>query len=314
MSVTCPECGAENRDDAKFCRGCGFSLKGVARPPGAPAVPVSPTALADTVPAALDERPSAERTDFDPTEPAPASNGAAAATSLPASGPAWASSDPVPAPSGRWRVGGWAALAGGVIVVMALAVWSGRGERAHSASPAVPAATAAATPAVASAVAPAPAPVATPVATSLPAQGSAATAGDANPGAAPAVPSSPSAPVVAPTAAVPARPKADPVPSRAPVAKSDTTPKARAEARPEPSRAPSAAREPEPTTAVASVAGAAPAARAEPLPELCPGKNFFMAIVCLKQECTKPAHAQHPKCVDFLEKERRREERDALYR
>ncbi|WP_395139762.1 hypothetical protein [Schlegelella aquatica] len=48
--------------------------------------------------------------------------------------------------------------------------------------------------------------------------------------------------------------------------------------------------------------------------ELCAGKNFLMAIVCLKQECSKPAYAQHAKCVDFLEKERQREEREAMFR
>lgn len=49
---SCPGCGTENRDDAKFCKGCGTSIANL--PPAAapreraarPAIPVSPTRVA----------------------------------------------------------------------------------------------------------------------------------------------------------------------------------------------------------------------------------------------------------------------------
>ena len=54
--MNCPTCNTANRDDAKFCRGCGKRLDAVAPPatpdvsaaPAAPAAPVAPADVADT--------------------------------------------------------------------------------------------------------------------------------------------------------------------------------------------------------------------------------------------------------------------------
>lgn len=87
----------------------------------------------------------------------------------------------------------------------------------------------------------------------------------------------------------------------------------RGEARGEPSRSTAARDEGAGTARPSAAADGSRTSTAAPV-ELCAGKNFLMAIVCLKQECSKPAYAQHAKCVDFLEKERQREEREAMFR
>ncbi|MEW6100229.1 MAG: zinc ribbon domain-containing protein, partial [Pseudomonadota bacterium] len=166
MSVSCLECGAENREEAKFCRSCGFALARGSAAAAAPADELPPSALADTVPAALDEaRPGPRTIDFDPTEapPAPAPVPAPAPAPVPALAPAgaaplaapaplaagfgtspaarlaqpeadgdlpepvWASREPLPAGSGGG--GRWALVIAALVCLGAAALWFGRTTR-----------------------------------------------------------------------------------------------------------------------------------------------------------------------------------------
>lgn len=156
MSVSCLECGAENREEAKFCRSCGFALARGSAAAAAPADELPPSALADTVPAALDEaRPGPRTIDFDPTEappapapvPAPVAAAPLAAPAPRAAGlgtspaarlaqpeadedlpePAWASREPLPVGSGS--AGRWALVIAALVCVGAAALWFGRTTR-----------------------------------------------------------------------------------------------------------------------------------------------------------------------------------------
>lgn len=54
-------------------------------------------------------------------------------------------------------------------------------------------------------------------------------------------------------------------------------------------------------------AKAAPSGAATPQP-LCQDRGFFGRFSCMKEECEKPANAQHPDCISWLEMERRNRE------
>ena len=54
---------------------------------------------------------------------------------------------------------------------------------------------------------------------------------------------------------------------------------------------------------------AAPAAPEVPK-DVCGGRVFIALLSCLKNECQDPVKAKHPRCVEFLEAERRREQQN----
>jgi hypothetical protein len=60
---------------------------------------------------------------------------------------------------------------------------------------------------------------------------------------------------------------------------------------------------PAPTPAAAPPAPEAPK-------EVCGGRVFIALLSCLKNECQDPVKAKHPRCVEFLEAERRREQQN----
>jgi zinc-ribbon domain len=101
MSKACLNCGAENADEAKFCRVCGRAIVPLAVvPPSAPILESSPELPAET---------SVDSVAPSPYVPIPTGPG-----SLPPS---------MPAPPARSLIGLWAGLAAIVVALIAVGTW-----------------------------------------------------------------------------------------------------------------------------------------------------------------------------------------------
>lgn len=263
MAVVCAACGTENRDAAKFCRGCGARL-------GEGAVAQNPASWAQTQPSDLPE----ERTVL-VSAPARAASSRTASTPGPAdaaTAPAAPAASMTPASAPAASRGGWVIGLLVALVLVAGALWGWLGSGRDGAPPPAPAAPVAASPAAVpesppAAVAPPPAPVEL---SPLP-----PAAVVAEPPAAVEATPPPTAPTPAPAAAMPPRPR----PTR--------------NALPPPVAAP----EPAP----APVASAPPPVAA-PVPppaspqQACANLGFIARSRCLVTECAKPSHARHPQC------------------
>ncbi|MDA7418528.1 zinc ribbon domain-containing protein [Xenophilus arseniciresistens] len=271
MAQVCSACGTDNRDAAKFCRGCGARLGEQVAAPG-------PAHWEHTQPADLLEqeqtvliKPAAKRV-------APAPPAAPQAQATPAPDAASAASAPR-----RWLL--WVGLALGLLVVAAAFVlWLRGAGKAADPAPPQPAAAAPAP------VAPAPAP--TVLAPVEPVQ----TPSSAIPAVTPSLAPEPSAvqPAPAPAAAPAPAPSA---PAAAP--------------RPRPRRESAAAPvAPAPAElAPAAPVPAAPAPAPAPVPpeQTCGALGFFAKARCMAAECAKPALAKHPQCEAVREQQRREE-------
>ena len=278
MPLTCPKCGAENRESAKFCLKCAQQLV-----PLGPSAPPQPRAK---------KRRRRRQTTAAATDVAPA----------PASAPA-----PAAAASGlRWALM-VAAFATAVVAAWALmrppAARTADAPSAGATQPAAPSPRTAAPTIAASTSILVPAPQ-TPVAP-LPGQPAPRVSVPASSASAPvqaAAPAAATRPVtvqaagVDTTAAVAKRPERHP-------ARSDKTTRAPRQALASPPSAVVAP--PEPIEAPAP-RPPAPAVVAAPSGALCAERRFIGYAMCLQAECTKPGMRQHPQCV------RMREQQDAV--
>jgi uncharacterized RDD family membrane protein YckC len=56
--MDCPKCGTENSPQSRFCRNCGFDIKGItAETPGQPRIPPVPSSMSPAVPATASTNP-----------------------------------------------------------------------------------------------------------------------------------------------------------------------------------------------------------------------------------------------------------------
>ncbi|MCM5682609.1 zinc-ribbon domain-containing protein [Schlegelella sp. S2-27] len=371
MSLICPKCGTDNRDKAKFCRGCGASLAGVAadapapvEPPAAVAttplkpcpacgtpneasalqcrvcgLPMNPQApapagsdvdlllgLGNTAPTPLDDATVVASAPLPPVPPPPPPPAVPAVDPLSVLPPVEASppAPPPPAdapasfmdqppPSERKAPLMLVGLVAAGVLAGAGAWWLLQSNKPQEpmVEAAPPAPMAAPAPAPAPTPEPAPAPAAMPpvVAEPTPEPASAPaemTAAPANPLGALSAEDEAAAKKAKDEERAKARAEAR---ARA-KAKADAEARDRAEAaaraaaarKPEP---PKPAFVPPPAPAAASAAPAVPA-------DVCGGRVFIALLSCLKSECQDPVKARHPKCVDFLEAERRRERQNQL--
>lgn len=289
MAQVCSACGTDNREAAKFCRGCGARL-------GELAAAQRPAHWEHTQPADLLDQ---EQTVL--IKPAAAK--AIAAGEMPTVSPAAqhprstsadgaAGSTSAAAQSRQWPL--WAGLALGLLLLgAALVIWWGSSGK-HT-SPPEPSAAAASPPAAP--VAPAPAPASG----ELRQIESAQAPSSAVPTAAPALSPEPELPQPAPAPTSAATPAA-PMPAASPAA---PRPRPRRE-----STAAAAAPAPEPTpVAPAPIAPTAPVAAPAPAsPEQsCGALGFFARARCMAAECAKPALSKHPQCEAVREQQRREE-------
>lgn len=264
MSLTCPKCGAENRDSAKFCLKCAQQL-----------VPLGPSAPPPSAPnKRRRRRRSAES----------ASGGVPAHTAETAKPPL------------RWL------LVVGALIVAAVAAWaflrapaSSRtavapaGSQASTSTPAVPASS---VPALAS-----PAPTRGASAPAPDAQTPAAPA-SASPVA------NPVSPGIEAAHAAPATAAAQPAPPVTKRADRNTTrgDKPARASRQAPASAVVAA-EPAPPPAEAPPPRPPAPAAAAPSGVLCADRRFIGHAVCLQSECNKPGMRQHPQCARMREQQ-----------
>lgn len=280
MALLCVACHTENRDAAKFCKGCGGKL--VSLPPRSAAeAEALDDAWGATVVASLDDGrapPPRAR-----SQPARASRPSAlhAASAEPSSRPHLLDRAPPP----RDRSVFWVLLAAAAIVVATGGLYVYRGLHRKPAPAVVqpqaqePTAVPASVPATAAE--PAVLPVAAP-----------ATPADALPAEAAA----PTAPV--PTASSPA------------VAAASVVPAARKPRKVAPASVPPAA--PPPLAAAPAEPVAPSAAPAEaPAPadpgQACAGRNFIAAAQCLVVQCAKPEFSAHARC-DAVRRQQRIDE------
>lgn len=283
MALICVACRTENRDAAKFCRGCGGRL--VSLPPRSAAeAEALDDAWGATVVAPLDNGrspPSRAR-----SQPARASRPSALrqASAEPSSRPHRLDIAPPP----RDRSVFWVLLAAAAIVVATGGLYVYRGLHRKPAPVAVQMQTqepAAAPPSMpTSAPAPAALPVAAPV---MPAEALTAEA----PPAEQAAPTVPSQTASAPAVAVPSARKPRKVASAA---------------------APPAA--PPPVTAAPAAPVAPPTAPVEaPAPadpgQACAGRNFIATAQCLAAQCARPEFGAHARCDDVRRQQRIDEEK-----
>lgn len=301
MVLVCPTCSTENRDGARFCKGCGGKLADLASSPVAPA---PQTEWATTAPAPL-RAPLTPSGLFDPSAPAP---GAQENTVIVAAGVRPPLPPPPPSlppdsrsPSVRPQVqsagempseprrsqGVLFGIGIGIVVALLLAAaaagWYAYSGRAGASIP-VAVAPPASPPAMVSAPAPVapPEPVA-PAAQPLPEPVAVA---PALPAAAPAAEpeAAPARPVAAPVAPKPR--KVAPLPAAAPVAVAPPPPAPVAIPEPAPPAAPQAA---------------------------CEGRNFIARAQCMAAQCLKAEFKSHPQCDAVRKQQRLEDERRNLY-
>ncbi|CAN7717991.1 zinc ribbon domain-containing protein [Variovorax sp. LjRoot84] len=306
MAVVCASCQTENRDGAKFCKGCGHRL--VSQPaPGAPApaeerpsgsdgwpiterMPLSPAPAADEVTVVMGTAASSPPPP--PPPPAPKAGPKPKPKPIPRPPPAVRASAPKAAlhaaalPGARKSNGVWMGVFGVLMVaVLAAGGWYAYGQRSASSPPATQQA-AAPTPVVVPSPAPAPAPppVSAPVAEAPAAE-----------------PSPPAAPVPPPVEQAVPSPRAE-------LAKPTVTaaPRARKAAPVAPVAAPPpAAVAPAPVVAAAPVEPAAPAS-----PETaCAGQGFFGRARCMVAQCAKAEYRASAQCDGVRRQQRIDEEK-----
>ncbi len=278
MALICVACRTENRDAAKFCRGCGGRL--VSLPPRSAA---EAEALEDawgaTVVAPLDDgRSPPPRAG---SQPARASRPSAlhTASAEPSSRPHRLDIAPLP----RDRSVFWVLLAAAAIVVATGGLYVYRGLHRKPAPVAVQTQTQESAAAPPSMPASAPEPAALPVAASVtPAE-------------------APPAEEAAPT--VPAQTASAPAVAAAPARK----PRKVASAAPPPAAPP-------PVIAAPAVPVAPPTAPVEaPAPadpgQACAGRNFIATAQCLAAQCARPEFGAHARCDDVRRQQRIDEEK-----
>ncbi len=287
MALICVACRTENRDAAKFCRGCGGRL--VSLPPRSAAeAEALDDAWGATVVAPLDDGRS----------PPPRARLQSARASRP-SALHTASAEPSSrphrldiAPPPRDRSVFWVLLAAAAIVVATGGLYVYRGLHRKPAPVAVQTQTQEPAAAPPSMPASAPEPAALPVAASV-------TPAEALPAEAP--PAEEAAPTVpAQTASAPAVAAAPaPTPARKPRKAASAA-------------APPAA--PPPVTAAPVVPVAPPTAPVEaPAPadpgQACAGRNFIATAQCLAAQCARPEFGAHARCDDVRRQQRIDEEK-----
>ena len=296
MPVVCASCQTENRDGAKFCRGCGHRLSpapaaSTRRPEADDGWPITERMALAEVPAttasANDETtvligrppaptpPAPPRPAVPPPSPPPAATKAPKTASRPA---ALSSASPAPRRSrAAWSVVGL------LLVLVVAAAWYANGRRTsvmpavQTSAPAEPAAVAPPAPAPGPAPEPTPAPAAaapTPPAEPLPA---------------------PAPPVVAaaePPAAAPSPPAEAPAPAKPKPSTAAKVRKSTQQAAPAPSAPPVAAPAPAPVAVAAPTPPVAPAS-----PEsACAGQGFFGRARCMATQCAKAEYRTHAQC------------------
>lgn len=275
MALICPTCRTENRDAAKFCKGCGGKL--VSLPPrSAEEAEALDDAWGATVVASLDDDPAL------PPPPAPprASRPSALHT---------ASSDPSAArtarphrlhraPPRRDRSAFWVLLAAATIVVATGGLYVYRGQHR------------------------------TPLLTVVQDQGPAAPGSPVAPAATPKPTASPiTGPVTTTEAAAPATP--------APTASAAAVPSPVAAARKPRKVASAPVAAPPPPVTAAPVAPVVPAPEpvAPPPPadpsQACASRGFFATSQCLVVQCAKPEFSGHARCEAVRQQQRIDEEK-----
>ncbi len=305
MTVLCPACSTENREGARFCKGCGGKLA------GALTSPAVQDDWATTAPAPLREASTSPGL-FDPSVSA---SGAGEKTVIGAAGgrapqplprrpelpaaphrappQARASIGPT-APTPRKPVaanGSWLGMAG---LVAALIVAAGGGWYVYTGR----------TGATGAVVAPIAAFHSTPMA--LPAPATATVL--APPALVPATETIAAAPLPTPPAAEPApkvvppaaRPAAPPAAAAAKPRKVAPPPVVPVAVAPAPPVVPAPAPAPEPAPPVAPQAG-------------CAGRNFIAMAQCMAAQCLKSEFMAHPQCEAVRQQQRREDERRNLY-
>ncbi len=305
MNKRCARCGAENREEARFCVGCGGSNFKLASVSGRSAL---------VVPC-----PSCRRLNRPGTEicaKCGASLLGAGALTAPAPLPAAPASSPEPdaerqvgevvdlpgwalAPAARPRSGMWIAAAMVAVIVFAAAAWVVVGrdapepdpdesapllaEPARVDEPTMPLATASrdvVTDDAPVAVRPAPAPAVVPV------------------------PALVAASSVMSKAAAPEREKrAREARARAALEQQRVAEQERTQREAQAARQRAAVPQPEPTPTAVPAPVAAKAAPPKSVRELCAGRNFISEQLCLSSECRDPIHAKDPICVKRKELE-----------
>lgn len=320
MSVVCPSCGTENRDGARFCKGCGGKLTSGSAPRAetvlasdwsatepAPlhlsktrsarveeerTIIVSPTTSVLPVPDAHSYSPSSHPYSSLPPGPPPPTF--IASEDTPRRHPEAVLTLPEPKSSGGFGIG---------VAVLLVAVLAGAGWywfAGSGASPQTPVAMApmATTPAAAGQVEASPAATAS-VPTATSASTAASTSASAPTQA--AIPPAPSPVTVAPadppapaTQATLARPVG---PAPAKLKKAATPPVAVVTAPAAAAIAPTPAPEPPP-----------PPPPAVPQTE-CAGRNFFAMAQCMVAQCAKPEFKSHPQCEAVRKQQRIDEEK-----
>jgi hypothetical protein len=288
MAVVCASCQMENRDGAKFCKGCGHRLVS----------PPASSAPAEERPSGGDGWPITERM---PLSPAPAADevtvvmGAAASSPPPPAPKPKPKPKPIPRPPPAARArapkaalhaaalpvarkskAAWMGVFGVLMVaVLAAGGWYAYGQRSASSPPATQ-----------QAVAPAPAPVVVPSPAPLPAPPSVSAPVAEAPVAEPPPPAAPVSPPA--ERAVPS-PRAEP--AKPTVAAAPRARKA-APAAPVAAPPPAAVAPPAPVVAAAPAEPAAPAS-----PEAaCASQGFFGRARCMVAQCAKAQYRASAQC------------------
>jgi hypothetical protein len=294
MALACVACHTENRDAAKFCKGCGGQLVDLS--PAARSVHAAEEAWSETLPAAQEADPASdggEEKTVILAPPARAPSNAPRPVPSPSPAPV-AQSGPAAAGGGRGPL--WALAA----VVLIAAVMGGgyayrsghRGAAAGIAAPAAPAATVLpASPSVAAEVAPA-----VPATGPMPGSDTAAA-----PAAGPALSGTVAADIQAAQAAPP--PVAAP-----PVPASPAAPR-------KPRQTPAAAPSPVARPAAAAPPATAATPQEPPAPppadpqSACEGRNFIAKAQCMAAQCVKAEFAAHAQCEAVRRQQRIEEEK-----
>lgn len=277
MPVVCAACGTENREAAKFCRGCGARLAAAA-----PATTGDESAWPMTQPSDLGGSAADERTVIlgaPAAAPRPAPSlpppPPIATPPAPVRPPAPANPMPTAAPAskGPWIAIGAVAL---LLVAGAGAFWTFRGPSG--------------------AALPAPAPTAPVAASPLP---------PPTPAPEPAA----QAPAPEPVPAAPPEPAPAPPPAPAPAPASAATP-APTKLRPKKEAPAPVAPKPPVDVPVAVPVAPPPPPPPPPTPEaVCAGRNFIARAQCLAAECAKPDQRSHPQCEAVRQQQRLEEEK-----